>query len=462
MTSPVIIDQKKLKASGLPVYLQVLITQLITQLINLANRPAVKGAPGRGIQSIASDPVTGALTIMMSDGVQVVTPALIAADGASAYDLAVAGGFAGTVSEWLISLRGEDGEPGASETALPAGAATLWPENDPIPAGWFSAGTVPGGWVAISQTEIEPPDTVAPAVTEPPSILPANAGIGDSVTLDIGAASGTPAPAATWALTLDGTDISGDVDPEMAIELTDAGEYLLSVTWTNSAGSATDTASLTVEAAAPTIDYAQAIAYIDTDSTYAGSASAVTSITSTGQQGLVFAAAGSGNPITHSSAGFTFADGVYVQSPNLTPGSQPTGDGVFAVVDFTLTGYGSSAGQLLQGGGGRINVLDVGGTLRIQAAEDSSVNTNGGATPYGTRFVVGGRMDDVLDLLGSYDVTGTYNEQAYANTNPDLTRIITGRYINGTLHRLAVFGRPEGGAWPASFEDVFADFRAGV
>ncbi len=31
-----------------------------------------------------------------------------------------------------------------------------------------------------------------------------------------------------------------------------------------------------------------------------------------------------------------------------------------------------------------------------------------------------------------------------------------------TLHRLAVFGRPEGGAWPVSFEDVYADFREGA
>lgn len=334
MTSPVIIDQKKLKASGLPTHLQV----LITQLVNLANRPAVKGAPGRGIAAIDVDQDSGALTIRMTDGVQVVTPALMGADGA----------------------------PG---TALPAGAGALWPAGDAVPAGWFEAGAVGGGWIAISQTETQPPAA---------------------------------------------------------------------------------------------IDYTQAIAYIDASAAYAGSASAVTSITSIGQQGLVFVGTGSGTPITHSAAGFTFGGGVYLQTAILAAGSQPTGDGLFAVIDITLTSYGSNDGQLLQGIGGRINILDVSGALRVLGYEDSSINVAAGATPYGTRFVIGGRMDDLADLLGVYDVTGTYTEQAYANTDPDLTRISTGRYINGTLHRLAVFGRPEGGAWPASFEDVFADFRAGV
>lgn len=35
------------------------------------------------------------------------------ADGASAYEVAVANGFVGTVSQWLVSLIGPKGDPGA-------------------------------------------------------------------------------------------------------------------------------------------------------------------------------------------------------------------------------------------------------------------------------------------------------------------------------------------------------------
>ena len=80
----------------------------------------------------------------------------------------------------------------------------------------------------------------------------------------------------------------------------------------------------------------------------------------------------------------------------------------------------------------------------------------------GSISLAGGRIDDLTDMLGMYDLAGAYSEQPIGSTNPDLTRVISGRYLNGTLHRLAVFGRPEGGAWPVSFEEVFADFRAGV
>ena len=48
---------------------------------------------------------------------------VVGADGDSAYDLAVAGGFTGSLSEWLDSLYGEDGDNGASayEVAVAGG-----------------------------------------------------------------------------------------------------------------------------------------------------------------------------------------------------------------------------------------------------------------------------------------------------------------------------------------------------
>lgn len=316
------------------------------------------------------------------------------------------------------------------------------------------------GGTLIEGTE---PD-IAPTITRMPAILPPDAAIGDIVSLDIGAAEGMPEPVADWDIALDGVSIRDQLDAGvLTFELMQPGQYELTVNWINNAGTvAAETVTLIVDPLpeASGVDYTQAIAYIDAASAFQGSAANVTAITSIGQQGVVLTASGSGNPITHGIDGFTFADGQFVQSANLT--GLPTGDGVFAVIDITLTGYGSSNGQLLQGGGARISVMDSGGTMRVQGVEDNSVAVRVGATPYGTRIVLGGRIDDLLDTLGVYDIAGGYSEHPINSTDPDLTRIITGRYVNGTLHRLAIFGRPEGGAWPVTFEEVFADFQAGI
>lgn len=276
--------------------------------------------------------------------------------------------------------------------------------------------------------------------------------------------SGNPTPVITHSWYKDGVIVNGEDSLTIDTSSYEDGEYQRRDTATNSAGSVvvtTNTVRIEEATAEPTrIDYSRAIAYIDADTPFTGTDASVTAVTSTGLTSINWPATGTGNPITHSAAGFTFADGVYLQSAVLS--GMPTGDGIFVVVDFTLTSYGLATGQLLHGTGDRINVLDTNGALRVQGFEDATANMAAGATPYGTRFVIGGRMDDVLKTMAVFDVSGAYSEQAHATTNPALTRISTGRFINGTLHRLAVFGRPEGGTWAASFEDVYADFREGA
>lgn len=58
-------------------------------------------------------------------------------DGASAYEVAVANGFSGTVQQWLASLKGEDGEPGRMGVQGDQGV--------PGPATSLSVGTVTTG-----------------------------------------------------------------------------------------------------------------------------------------------------------------------------------------------------------------------------------------------------------------------------------------------------------------------------
>lgn len=123
MTSPIIVDQKKLAASGLPVHLQA----LITQLVNLANRPIVKGAPGRGIRSVAVNPTTGAITLTLTDGVTAATPALKGdpGRGVSLVEVdPVTGAFTLTLTDGTQTsspaLKGADGDVTAAQltTAL--------------------------------------------------------------------------------------------------------------------------------------------------------------------------------------------------------------------------------------------------------------------------------------------------------------------------------------------------------
>ena len=60
-----------------------------------------------------------------------------AADGASAYEIAVANGFVGTEAQWLLSLKGEPGTPGGgikvttTVVAISDGALTI-PITNPI------------------------------------------------------------------------------------------------------------------------------------------------------------------------------------------------------------------------------------------------------------------------------------------------------------------------------------------
>ena len=53
---------------------------------------------------------------------------------------------------------------------------------------------------------------IAPTITRAPSILPLGAVIGDSISLDLGAATGAPQPEASWDITLNGDSIRSQLD----------------------------------------------------------------------------------------------------------------------------------------------------------------------------------------------------------------------------------------------------------
>ncbi|WP_134680075.1 hypothetical protein [Paracoccus ravus] len=309
------------------------------------------------------------------------------------------------------------------------------------------------------------PENTPPEVLAPPSILPAIAVPGQTISLFLGEASGSPEPVAEWDFTLDGVSIRDRLDGEaLTMELVETGIYALQVTWTNAAGTLiAETASLTVAAVeAPAIDYANvALAYFDAGTTIAGTAQDVTALNTTGSGGFVLAKTGTGSAVQMTEAGLVFADGSYLQSPILA--NQPTTDGLFVVADVTLTGYGSNIGQIIDGTGGHVKLRNNAGTMQSTGVDDNSVNLGLGAAQYGNRIILAAEIDDLTDTLSGYDVTGNLLSVAHAGlTDPSVTRLSVGRYLKGTIHRLAVFGRPEGQPWNVTMREVVEDFQQGA
>lgn len=311
-----------------------------------------------------------------------------------------------------------------------------------------------------------PPPATPPVVTEPPRILPAGAAIGQSISLSLGTASGLPVPVASWDLTRDGVSIKAELDPTaLTMELATAGLYALSVSWSNAAGSVTaPVATLQVApvVVVPPIDWnSRTLMYVDAQTPYQGTAADVTSVSARGTGGYVLSKTGTGSAVQHVADGFLFADGAYLQSASMS--GQPTTDGVFVVVDVTLTGYGTSSGQIVDGSGGHVKLRNNSGALIAQGVDDSTVNLALGAVQYGQRCILAGQIDDLAEQLSGYDIGGNLVSVAHAGlTDPALTRVLTGRYLRGTVHRLAIVGRAEGQPWPVTMQEVVADFRRGA
>lgn len=310
---------------------------------------------------------------------------------------------------------------------------------------------------------VDPVVPTPPLVTVPPALRPAAAALGDSVTIELGAADGRPTPEADWDLTLNGNSIRDRVDEFMAIELSEPGLYELHVTWTNESGSVTAGITGLMIDAPPEVepvDYTKALLYIDAKTPFEGTAAGVTAISAIGSAAARLVATGTGNAVTHTDAGFVFNDGIWLQSQILS--GLATGDGLFAVIEATLTAYGSTGGQILNGAGGRVTFSNESGQLRSQAADDTQMNVNLGATPYGSRIVLAGQIDDVLDRFDVINASGGAVSNLFVNTDPAPTRFNCGRYLIGTIHRIAIFGKPEGGAFPYTMEQIHADFRKGA
>mgnify|MGYP001596453429 CR=1 FL=1 len=301
---------------------------------------------------------------------------------------------------------------------------------------------------------------VAPEVLTQPSILPANAALGATVTLGLGTASGTPAAVAQWDVTRNGDSIRALVDGQMRLQLAQPGEYALSVRWVNEAGSVeASSASLIVEAAPTTIDMAQATGYFDAGSTVTGTAAAVTALGNKGTGGWTLSATASGAAIAMAADGIVFADGRSLQAVNL---SNPNVDGVFIVVRAVLDSYGSGVAQIVAANpsGGTIAIQNSNGSLQARYHDGSARSIALGTVTYGQEFVVGIEVDNVARTVRAFSLAGAMlSETPVGTPGVAYTQVRTGQYVRGKVKRIAVCARPVGGSFPLRFEDVIAGFQ---
>ena len=160
----------------------------------------------------------------------------------------------------IVSVEGE-AEIAIQAAAPAAGFAghRLSSEDDPLDyagalAVW-ARGVSPSSVAIVSganvQPSVAPVVAVAPAVTTPPSMAPANPTAGDTVTISLGAASGVPTPKILDAqLVVGGERVAIDSPP---VKMPGAGTWSLNVVWGNGvAPNAVGSASGTVAAPAPT------------------------------------------------------------------------------------------------------------------------------------------------------------------------------------------------------------------
>lgn len=305
-------------------------------------------------------------------------------------------------------------------------------------------------------------ETVLPTVTRQPTMLPANAVLGATVTLDIGTASGTPAPVAEWDVTRNGDTVRAQVDAQMRLQLAEAGEYALTVRWVNEAGAVeAATVSLIVEPpvqVAP--DMTLAAGYFDAASVVTGTAASVTGLANTGNGGWTLAATASGAAIAMAAEGLVFADGRSLQATNLT---NPNVDGVFIVVRATLDAYGSGVAQILAANpaGGTIAIQNNNGTLQARYHDGTARSITLGTVTYGQEFTVGIEIDNVARTVRSFNLAGTMlSETPVGTPGVNYAQVRSGQYVRGTVKQIAVCAKPVGGAFPLRFEDVIAHFLA--
>lgn len=185
------------------------------------------------------------------------------------------------------------------------------------------------------------PVMVAPTVTTQPSIT-GNVTTGSVLTVNIGAASGTPAPTGAIQWLRGTTAISGATSATYTLVSGDVGQAISArVTWTNSAGSVQATSNAITGQAAATLE-SMADLYWGPASAITGADTDVTGLTLTGPAGPISLTATGTTPlITRDTSGLLFGQTRYLRNTSIGPAQY---GGMWAVITFTLDAQTSSTG----------------------------------------------------------------------------------------------------------------------
>lgn len=317
----------------------------------------------------------------------------------------------------------------------------------------------------VATWEIFTPDLMVQNVNTPPTLtsLPAqNAVVGTPFELDLSSYASDPDGAVIFSATGLPSGLSIADDGQITGIPTTIGNNSAVITVTDTGGlTASQTLPFTVEF--PVLNYdAGALIYYESGMPIVGTDTAVTGVAMRGTAGITMSSIGSGTEVTNSAAGLSFTEGKYLQRNAMS--GLAMGDGIFVLTKITLNNPPISGTQdILSGTGKYVRILSLspGANLTVQAVGDSNVNSTNMPITYPRTFVIGGEMDDVANTFRVLGINGTMQPTVTVPvTNPAATVFNLMKNVNGTLERLVVVGRPEGGQWPITFEAAIADFLA--
>lgn len=304
----------------------------------------------------------------------------------------------------------------------------------------------------------------APVITQQPSITPSSATVGDSVTINLGAASGAVGDP-TWTLMRGATDVTAQVDEFFAIEFTTAGDYTLSVSWTNATGTtnATPATIAVAEAPSPGVDL-EAVSYMHQDGPlpFTGTASVITGFTAEGTGARTFSIVGTGAEVGMDPArGPLFASGKYARNAG---NSVSIADGVMVLAEYEVDTATAVDTVMALTGGITVNMRWDGSNNRIQYnynVSGSATNANG-VTAAAHMNILAMEIDRVAGTIRYWDGEKIVTLTGQTITSPAFTTIDLGNSLTGVVTRSNVITRGSGAAWPVSFEDALNEYGAGI
>lgn len=325
---------------------------------------------------------------------------------------------------------------------------------------WVYSKQLPQADLGITAAR-DPATVVAPTLGKP--TISGAVKLGSKLTAASGAVTGDPAPSLRYQWFRGEDFVVGAQANTYTLVAADTNQPVTVRESASNAKGIVSAVSSPVVLKPEAIDYnTAAMAYYEKGMPIIGTDDAVTGLALRGTAGITMGAAGTGASIKNSPAGITMSFGQYLTKGGLA--NLPMGDGIFIVVKLNVKEAPPTGTQFYVSATGKYPKLmsfSPGTSFTVQANADINYN-NSQEIPaiYGSSVVLGGSMDEITKVLLSLNTDGSTQSRAITLTDPSISALTLMQQVSGTLERLALVGRPQGGAWPVTFNAVVADFRA--